>query len=100
MSLDLMSSLNELIEDDRAEGPEVPMFSEAERERLRRLLDSIAPREARILTLRYGLDDDRPMTLAQIGRKVKLTRERVRQIERDALRRLRTILETREHHEK
>lgn len=99
VSLGLMSSLNELIEDDRAEGPEAVVFTEGERERLRRLLDSIAPREAQILTLRYGLDDDRPMTLAEIGRKVKLTRERVRQVERDALRRLRTILEVRDQNE-
>jgi len=92
VSLDLMSSLNELIEDERANKPDANLFTENERATIRRLLDSINEREARILRLRYGLDDDRPMTLAQIGRKVRLTRERVRQIEREAIQRLHAII--------
>jgi len=88
VSLDLMSSLNELIEDSRAEKPEDNLFSANEHEALRRLLDSIGSREAHILRLRYGLDDDRPMTLAQIGKEVGLTRERIRQIEREAINKL------------
>jgi RNA polymerase primary sigma factor len=100
VSLDLMSSLNELIEDDKAERPERHMFTENEREMLRRLLDSISRREARILRLRYGLDDDRPQTLAQIGREIGLTRERIRQIEREAINRLHAIIAARENSEK
>jgi len=88
VSLDLMSSLNELIEDTRTEQPEDSLFSANEREVLQRVLDKISPREAHILRLRYGLDDDRPLTLAQIGKKVGLTRERVRQIEREAINKL------------
>ena len=88
VSLDLMSSLNELIEDSRAEKPEDNLFSANEHEALWRLLDSISSREAHILRLRYGLDDDRPMTLAQIGKEVGLTRERIRQIEREAINKL------------
>ena len=95
VSLDLMSSLNELIEDNKARKPDANLFSQNEHETLWRLLDSIGPREAKILRLRYGLDDDRPMTLAQIGKRVRLTRERVRQIEREAIRRLHTILNSR-----
>ena len=72
--------------------PEDNLFTEMEHKTIRRLLDSISAREARILRLRYGLDDDRPMTLAQIGRKVRLTRERVRQIEREATKRLHAII--------
>lgn len=96
VSLDLMTSLNELIEDDRTERPEAMVLSDSEHQRLRRVLDSINQREAQILRLRYGLDDDRPMTLAQIGRRVGLTRERVRQIEREAIQRLHSILTGRE----
>ena len=96
VSLDLMSSLNELIEDDRIPKPEAGLFTKAEHETVRKLLDSIGPREAEILRLRYGLGDDRPMTLAQIGKKVRLTRERVRQIEREAIKKLHETL-TRHH---
>ena len=62
---------------------------------LRALLDSISRREALVLRLRYGLDDDRPLTLEQIGRRVKLTRERVRQIEREAIQKLSNIITSR-----
>lgn len=95
ISLDLMSSLNELIEDQKAGQPEDNMFTANEHETLRRLLDSINPREARILRLRYGLDDDGPMTLEQIGNRVRLTRERVRQIEREAIQKLCSIINSR-----
>src|SRR5258706_466974 len=53
------------------------------------LLDSIDEREATILRLRYGLDGEDPMTLKQIGERIGLTRERVRQIEHEALSKLR-----------
>ena len=54
------------------------------------LLADVTPREARILRLRYGLQDGHSHSLEETGRKIGLTRERIRQIERDALRRLRT----------
>jgi RNA polymerase primary sigma factor len=53
------------------------------------LLDNIDEREATILRLRYGLDGEDPMTLKQIGERIGLTRERVRQIEHEALSKLR-----------
>ncbi len=52
------------------------------------LLNKIEPREANILRLHYGLDGSRPMTLKEIGKKLGLTRERIRQIRRDALNKL------------
>ena len=56
---------------------------------MRLVLDTMDDREAAILKLRYGLDSDiEPMTLRSIGEVVGLTRERVRQIEREALRKL------------
>ena len=96
VSLNLMSSLNELIEDDRTAKPDASLFNENEHEMLRQLLDSMNPREALILKLRYGLVEDGPMTLAQIGEKVDLTRERVRQIEREAINRLHSIITSRD----
>jgi RNA polymerase sigma factor (sigma-70 family) len=52
------------------------------------LLDEIEPREADILRLHYGLDGRKPMTLREIGKKLGLTRERIRQIQREALTKL------------
>jgi RNA polymerase primary sigma factor len=53
-------------------------------EELRRLLKGLDPREATILELRYGINDGKPMTLAEIGKKLSLSRERVRQLEKRA----------------
>jgi RNA polymerase primary sigma factor len=58
-------------------------------EHLRDVLNSLPPREVRILQLRYGLQDGRSHTLGEVGKKLGVTRERVRQIEAQALRRLR-----------
>jgi RNA polymerase primary sigma factor len=59
------------------------------RERVDQVLSTLSPREARIIRLRFGLDNDRPYTLEEVGQKFGLTRERIRQIEGKALRRLR-----------
>lgn len=97
ISLDLMTSLNELIEDNRTEKPDSNLLTRTENDIMRHMLDSISEREAMVLKLRYGLDDDRPMTLAQIGGKMKLTRERVRQIERDAIQKLHATISNRDN---
>jgi RNA polymerase primary sigma factor len=59
------------------------------REQLAKVLESLDGREQRILRLRYGLDDGHARTLEEIGREIGLTRERIRQIEAGALRKLR-----------
>ncbi len=59
------------------------------REHITQVLEHLPPREVRILQLRYGLSDGKPHTLGEVGRKMGVTRERVRQIEAQALRRLR-----------
>ncbi len=94
ISLDLLSSLNELIEDPAAERPDEELLTKVEHETLRKVLDSIDKREAFILRLRYGLDEAGPMTLAQLGEKLGISRERVRQIERNAIKRLHAIIES------
>ena len=58
-------------------------------EKLREVLDTLTPREKRVLELRYGLEDGRPRTLEEVGKEFSVTRERIRQIEAKALRKLR-----------
>ena len=59
------------------------------KEELNEVLDTLSEREARVLRLRFGLDDGRNRTLEEVGREFKVTRERIRQIEAKALRKLR-----------
>jgi RNA polymerase primary sigma factor len=83
----------DLFEDFRTEAPDQALAQSEEFQTIMRLLDSIDERDARVLKLRFGLEGQEPLTLKQIGREVGLTRERVRQIEVDALRRLQSQLE-------
>ena len=68
-------------------------MDEAGRQLLRRelmsVLKSLTPREERVIMLRFGLDDGRPRTLEELGKEFNVTRERIRQIEAKALRKLR-----------
>ena len=59
------------------------------REQLLQVLNTLTPRENEVLRKRYGLDDNRPKTLEEVGREFNVTRERIRQIEAKALRKLR-----------
>ncbi len=84
------SVLGELIEDDMAPSPEDSTTQTMMEEDLARTIDETLPlREARILRLRFGLDDGKIHSLSDVGRKLGVTRERVRQIEAQALRKLR-----------
>ena len=74
--------------------PHAQLESDDELRKMRRLLDALDPIETEVLALRFGLDGRAPMTLKEIGRIVNLTRERVRQIERQALERLKRQFET------
>ncbi len=58
------------------------------KEQIHDLLDTLKEREKRVLVLRFGIDDDRPRTLEEVGKELKVTRERIRQIEDKALRKL------------
>jgi RNA polymerase primary sigma factor len=82
--------LAEICEDTRSLAPEDPVVRNEEFELVLQMLDSIDERDARVLKLRYGLEGQEPLTLKEIGREVGLTRERVRQIEMEALRRIQT----------
>ena len=77
--------LEAILEDRNASRPEDAMVAREEKAKALRLLDEIDSREADILRLHYGLDGTTPMSLKEIGKKLGLTRERIRQLRRDAL---------------
>jgi RNA polymerase primary sigma factor len=83
------SVLGDFVEDEEAAEPAELTTQTLMREQLMEVLDGLPPREVRILQLRYGLQDGRSYTLEEVGRKMGVTRERVRQIEAQALSRLR-----------
>jgi len=83
------SHLGDFIEDDRAVTPSDSVSSTMLKETLLGVLNSLTPREEKVLRLRYGVDDGRPRTLEEVGKEFNVTRERIRQIEAKALRKLR-----------
>jgi RNA polymerase primary sigma factor len=83
------SELGDFIEDEDSTAPDDEVTSSMLRELLQYILQDLPPREVRILQLRYGLVDGETYTLEEVGRKLGVTRERVRQIEAQALSRLR-----------
>ncbi len=83
------SQLGDFIEDKNLEAPESITMRIILREELLRAMDILTEREQMILKLRFGFDDGRPRTLEEVGRVYNVTRERIRQIEEKALRKLR-----------
>jgi len=81
--------LRNFIADQEALAPEAAVSSVMLKKELDRALHTLPPRERKILRLRFGLDDGRPHTLEEVGREFGLTRERIRQIEAGALKKLR-----------
>jgi RNA polymerase primary sigma factor len=85
-------TINEMVADNNNLPPDEIVRDNDELLQLGKLLENIDARAAKILKLRYGLEDGEALTLKQIGEKIGLTRERVRQIEHDALRKLRDAM--------
>ena len=83
------SEFGMFVEDTFTPSPSQTAYENMLRERVEQVLATLSPREARILRLRFGLENGHPYTLEEVGRKFGLTRERIRQIEGKALRRLR-----------
>ncbi|OQX51901.1 MAG: hypothetical protein B5M54_10055 [Candidatus Aminicenantes bacterium 4484_214] len=76
------------VEDQMAPSVEYQIIKNSIEKQVREMVDELSEKEATVLKLRFGLDDDRPHTLQEIGNKLNLTRERIRQIEKKAMRKL------------
>ena len=83
------SHLGDFIPDDSAITPQDAASQSMLKEQLNSVLSTLTPREEKVIRLRFGLDDGRPRTLEEVGEVFELTRERIRQIEAKALRKLR-----------
>ncbi len=83
------SHLGDFIPDDDAPAPQDAASHTLLKEQLAEVLDTLTPREEKVLRLRFGLEDGRPRTLEEVGKEFNFTRERIRQIEAKALRKLR-----------
>jgi RNA polymerase primary sigma factor len=77
-----------MVADEKAKAPDDELLDTDNLKHVFRMLDTMDPREATILRMRFGLDDAEPRTLKEIGESMGLTRERVRQIENEALKKL------------
>lgn len=88
--------LLEVLEDTKPESPDAVVVGRIQREQLQNLLDLLTEKEREIIIARFGLGDEPPCTLEETGKKFDLTRERIRQIEVGALKKLRAHL--RQHH--
>ena len=83
------TSMGDLIADRSAENPMVAMMAEANKQIVEAILDTLGAREAEILKMRFGIIGDKAMTLEEVGNHYGLSKERIRQIENKAIRKLR-----------
>lgn len=83
------TSMGDLIADHSAENPMVNMVKEANKQIVANILDTLGSREAEILKMRFGIDAEKAMTLEEVGAHYGLSKERIRQIENKAIRKLR-----------
>jgi len=84
------SVLSDFIEDSAHQSPETSTVYSSLKENLNNALDTLSPKESKILQLRFGLNDQKPLSLKEIGERFQLTKERIRQIEKKALGKLQT----------
>ena len=83
------SEFYDFVEDENARSPSDNVIQTMLKEQLLAVLETLTPREQKVIRLRYGLDDAHPRTLEEVGREFNVTRERIRQIEAKALKKLR-----------
>jgi RNA polymerase primary sigma factor len=82
----------ELIEDDTSSLPDERMTEALQHEHIQELLDELQPRDKKVLILRFGLEKNKTCTLEEVAKKLKITKERVRQIEERAIRHLKELI--------
>ena len=87
------SEFGQFIADERAESPYDRAVDNLTKEALREALENLSYRERRVLELRYGLGGEHPRTLDEVGRTFNVTRERIRQIENQSLKKLQSLAE-------
>lgn len=92
-SLDAYEQLTRSIEPEEAANPERIILRQMENENFAEIMERLSDREKLVLRIRYGFDDGEPHTLAETGEAVNVSRERVRQLEMRALRKLRVLLD-------
>jgi RNA polymerase primary sigma factor len=93
------SEFGQLIADERAESPYERAVEILTNEALRNALENLSNRERRVLELRYGLGGEHPRTLSEVGRTFNVTRERIRQIENQSLKKLQKLPEAQQLHD-
>ena len=89
------TSIGDLIADHMAENPYLNLVKEANKEIVNSVLSTLSTKEADILRMRFGIDADKPMTLEEVGNHYGVTRERIRQVENKAIRKLRNPMRAR-----
>lgn len=94
---DASSTIAEVVADENAKTPLEQLQNQTETALVRQLVENLSEREAQILRLRFGLDSGHEQTLETVGHKLKLTRERIRQVQNMALQKLRQMLENPKH---
>jgi RNA polymerase primary sigma factor len=90
------TEFSEIVGDENAATPFEMLREKMMRDEVRDVIKDLDPREAQVLTFRFGLDGSKPKTLEEVGSKFKVTRERIRQVQNIALTKLRRILEKRD----
>jgi RNA polymerase primary sigma factor len=97
ISTDDLTTISEHVADANAAAPFDELVKHTDNELMREVLVTLDARESRILAMRFGLDNGRPKTLEEIGKRLGVTRERIRQIQEQALQKMRVKIENRDH---
>ncbi len=88
-------SFGDFIEDEKAVGPDVSAFNHLTAEKMQKLIKALNEKEQKVILMRFGFGEDPPKTLEETGRLLGVTRERVRQIEEKALKKIRVLMRSR-----
>src|SRR5882757_4038838 len=96
VSTDNSTAISEIVADANAAAPFDGLVTDTDNELVKEVLATLDARESRILAMRFGLDNGRPKTLEQVGARLGVTRERIRQIQEQALQKLRVKIEKRD----